>query len=82
MGLSCELAPHGAFVYHVPMSDGLVEHEYDHVLVGISCDDPLPDAREAMSWRWADPAAVAAEIVLAPQRYTAWLPMVLERLHG
>jgi len=80
MGVSCALAPHAAFVYRAALNDALVEHEYDHILVGTTDDDPTPDPDEAMSWEWIAPDALAARVATAPERFTAWLPLVLARL--
>jgi isopentenyl-diphosphate delta-isomerase len=56
---------------------GLVEHEYDHVLVGRApADLPLhPDPTEVEATRWATPEAVLAEI--ADPIYAPWLAGVL-----
>jgi isopentenyl-diphosphate Delta-isomerase len=56
---------------------GLVEHEYDHVLVGrVPADLPLrPDPTEVEATRWATPEAVLAEI--ADPIYAPWLAGVL-----
>jgi isopentenyl-diphosphate Delta-isomerase len=56
---------------------GLVEHEYDHVLVGrVPAGLPLhPDPTEVEATRWATPEAVLAEI--ADPTYAPWLAGVL-----
>jgi isopentenyl-diphosphate delta-isomerase len=80
MGVSCALAPHTAFVYRAALGGALVEHEYDHILVGTTDDEPAPDPTEAMSWEWVEPDLLAARVAAAPERFTAWLPLVLARL--
>ncbi|HET9091394.1 MAG TPA: isopentenyl-diphosphate Delta-isomerase [Acidimicrobiales bacterium] len=64
LGLDCALEEVGRFVYRaVDGSSGLVEHEYDHVLVGMLDDAAAgsvrPDPEEVQDWRWVDPAEVA-----------------------
>jgi isopentenyl-diphosphate delta-isomerase len=56
---------------------GLVEHEYDHVLIGqVPADLPVhPDPTEVDATRWATPEAVLAEI--ADPAYAPWLAGVL-----
>ena len=54
MGFECELDEALAFTYHAELGDGLVEHEYDHVLVGRFDGEPEPDPREAAGWQWVD----------------------------
>ena len=60
LGLDCRLAEVGTFTYRAtcPVS-GLVEHEFDHVLVGVVDGDPVPDPAEVAALRWAVPAEVA-----------------------
>lgn len=80
MGLDCALERRGAFTYRAELDDALVEHEYDHVLVGTTSDEPSPDPDEAMEWEWANVQALARRVALEPERYTAWLPLVLRTL--
>lgn len=60
LGVSCRLREVGHFTYRAvdPVS-GLVEHEYDHVLVGTTDDVALaPDPEEVDQWRFVDPASL------------------------
>lgn len=60
LGLECELAEAGVFVYRAvdPVS-GLVEHELDHVLVGHIREMMLqPDPEEVEDWRFVEPESV------------------------
>lgn len=61
LGLSCELAPAGTFVYRAtcPVS-GLVEHELDHVLVGTTDAPARPLPSEVAELRWVRPEDIAA----------------------
>jgi isopentenyl-diphosphate delta-isomerase len=80
LGMACgPLAVHGGFWYeaHDPVS-GLTEHEYDVVLVGEIRDAPDPDPAEASAVDVRSPAAVFADLASDPQRYTPWLPRVLQ----
>jgi isopentenyl-diphosphate Delta-isomerase len=74
------LAEAGAFHYHAtdPVT-GRVEDEWDHVLVAtLAAGVPVPAATEVRDCRWADPAALRADLRAAPDRYTPWLPRVLD----
>jgi len=60
---------------------GLVESEYDHVLLGIV--DPAnltlrPDPAEVAALRWMDPADLRAELAANPVQYSPWLAGVTE----
>lgn len=63
LGLSCELSPAGTFTYRAvdPVS-GLVENEYDHVLVGATDGSALePDPYEVASVSFADPEGLRSK---------------------
>ena len=44
---------------HEDPRTGLVEHEWNHTLVGAVVGHPEPDPDEVDAWAWADPDAVA-----------------------
>ena len=65
-----------AGVVHLPGRDeesGLVEHEFDHVLVGTSDDDPHMDLREADAFDRVDPGALPARIRADETSFVPWL---------
>ena len=66
-----------AFAYRAEFENGLVEHEYDHVLVGWCPGDPHPDPAEVGAIRWITPDALASELAEYPEHFAAWAPMVL-----
>jgi isopentenyl-diphosphate delta-isomerase len=78
----------GTFLYRAvdPIS-GLVEHELDHVYVGVLTETPRPDPSEVMDWRYVDRADIERIDWTGPD-YAPWLTYVLdnatqrvERLH-
>jgi isopentenyl-diphosphate delta-isomerase len=68
----------GSFVYRA-QDDGtdLVEHEWDHVLVGRFDGTPRPDPDEVGGWRWVDRDELDAELAADPRRFTPWFPLAL-----
>jgi isopentenyl-diphosphate delta-isomerase len=80
LGIDCAPEPAFGFVYRAPLDNGLVEHEYDHVLVARFDGRPEPDPGEVAAWRWAEPAELSADVRANPSRYAAWFPLALERL--
>jgi len=62
----------------------LVEHELDHVFVGMSDEDPSPRLPQVMAWSRRDPLDVMAAVESDPSPYTPWLgialPLALDRL--
>jgi isopentenyl-diphosphate delta-isomerase len=77
MGISTALRHVGAFTYRADVGDGLVEHEFDHVLVGAFDGEPAPVATEVDAWRWLAPEALMVECAAHPARFTPWLAQAL-----
>ena len=63
------------FVYRAELAGGLVEHEYDHVLVGRYAGTPSPNPAEVADWRWAAPPRVGRALQRRPSAFTAWFPL-------
>ncbi|HTW99969.1 MAG TPA: isopentenyl-diphosphate Delta-isomerase [Acidimicrobiales bacterium] len=61
LGLRVLPRPAGTFVYRaVDPASGLVEHEYDHVLVATTVDEARPDPVEVAALAWVAPEALLA----------------------
>jgi isopentenyl-diphosphate delta-isomerase len=80
MGIRTVLTPAFAFHYRTEFDDSLVENEFDHVLIGRYRGDPNPNPSEVAAWMWMDPARVAGDIAVRPDRYTVWFRLVLARV--
>lgn len=80
MGLSVPLEFVFHFTYRCSFPGGLSEHEFDHVFVGHTNSDPTPDASEVSGWRWEPVDAVADELKMNPERFTAWFREPFEEL--
>ncbi len=76
LGMGCDLEDVGSFVYRaVCPSGGLVEHELDHVLVGVLGEGrvPKPDPGEVDDWRWVDVEGLAKGEAGLPGPVAPWL---------
>lgn len=80
MGFHCDLEPAFAMVYRADVGSGLVEYEYDHILLGRWNGRPDPDAGEVMDWRWVALDALAGEIARDPRGFTYWFRVALLEL--
>ena len=80
MGFTCELREVFSFVYRAEVGGGLVEHEYDHVLVGTFDGQPSPDAREVEEWRWCPLGELKRDLAGNPANYTSWLTLAIDRV--
>jgi len=82
MGLDCQLDAFGSLIYRTDVGDGLVEHEFDHLLIGYSELDPTLDLQEAIAWRRVPFATLGREVHDRPNDFTCWLRVIIEtRLH-
>ena len=76
----------GSFVYRARLGEGLVEFEYDHVLIGRYDGPVTPDPQEASEVAWVEVGALLADLEAHPSRYTAWFmtaaPMAVRGMLG
>ncbi|MFO7923892.1 MAG: isopentenyl-diphosphate Delta-isomerase [Bacteroidales bacterium] len=84
MGITCSLTESFTFIYRAEFDNGLTEHEYDHVLIGVSDSAPDPDPAEVDGYEYADLDLLSHNIEYHPEDYTVWFriayPRVKERL--
>lgn len=79
MGFDSALSEVLHFIYRAEFEDGLVEYEYDHVLVGSFNGVPQPDPTEVAEWRWVDMATLGADLKNQPESYTYWFRISFDR---
>lgn len=72
MGIKCELQKAFSFIYHAPVENDLIEHEYDHVYLGFTDEVPVPHPDEVQDYRWISTADLKQEIALQPEKFTFW----------
>lgn len=80
MGLHCQLKEVFSFRYRVAFSNGLIENEYDHVLVGKSNDQPKTDSKEVEKWKWVEMKTLKKDIKANPEIYTYWFKLLIKKL--
>lgn len=80
MGLAVPLRPAFAFEYRAELAGALIEHEYDHVLIGESSDTPRPSSCEVEDWRWVGLADIQKEMDETPERFTVWFRLIFDRV--
>src|SRR5690606_25250549 len=76
MGLACPLRHCFSFLYRHEFSNGLTEHELDHVFLGVCGDEPAPDPREIAAWRWLSTGELQAELSAQPEDFSYWFRLV------
>lgn len=78
MGLTVSLTPRGSFHYVAHFENGLVENEFDHVLMGMTEETIIQfNPAEAKSYKWVDVAELKHDLLAHPERYTPWLAQAL-----
>ena len=80
MGFDCPLEEVFSFIYKTPVSDGLIEHEFDHVFVGYFDESPVHTPAEITEWRWTPLLSLQKEISENPKQYTYWLKHSLDKI--
>jgi isopentenyl-diphosphate delta-isomerase len=60
------------FTYKAPFDNGLTEHEFDHVYMGLYNGALRPDSNEVDAWRYVSMADIQTEITTQPASFTPW----------
>lgn len=79
MGFESSLRRVFHFRYRANLEDGLIENEYDHVLVGSFNGVPEPDPVEISEYRWIDPLTLRSDLSAHPETYTYWFRISIDR---
>ncbi len=80
MGFDCELSKAFDFIYKTHFENSLIEHEFDHVFIGVFDGKPKPDSDEAAGYAWLTLEELSVDISQHPARYTYWLKHILQPL--
>ncbi|VEF10239.1 Terpene synthase, metal-binding [Pseudomonas fluorescens] len=78
MGMTCKLQKVASMLYHEQVSNQLVEHEFDHVFIGVSQTDPQINPEEAQDWEWLSLQEIAERIEHRPDIFTVWFRRMVE----
>ena len=78
MGIKTELKQAFNFTYKAELENGLIEHEYDHVLIGEFNGSPILNKDEAEDWKWVSIEEVRKDIKENETDYTVWFVIAFE----
>ena len=67
-------------IYNLPVSNGLVEHEFNEVFIGSTSERPDPNPSEVDRVRWSHLGALKEELKLFPERFSPWFRVLLPRV--
>ncbi len=80
LGIECELQPAGALLYRAEVGNGLIEHEYDHLLIGVTDLEPLINHDEVAAVAEVPMPELLSDVALHPNRYTYWFREALPKV--
>ncbi|MAP99284.1 MAG: isopentenyl-diphosphate delta-isomerase [Flavobacteriaceae bacterium] len=79
MGFTTQLQNFDSFIYKVSFSNGLIEHEFDHILTGIYNGIPNLNKKEVDQWKWVSIDSLYHDINNNPDNYTAWFKIIINK---
>jgi isopentenyl-diphosphate delta-isomerase len=82
LGLDVALHPEFSFIYEAALEGGMHEHELDHVFVGYSDADPIPDPGEVSEWRRITPHELLGEMSADPAAFTVWFHILMRTVEA
>ncbi|QTF08893.1 isopentenyl-diphosphate Delta-isomerase [Brenneria izadpanahii] len=80
MGLRCPLTPMFTLTYHLPLDNGLIEHEFGHVYFGITDDVPNADPDEAEGFQYLSLEQITRQMDASPEAFTSWFKLTFSRI--
>jgi isopentenyl-diphosphate delta-isomerase len=80
MGFTTPLEKAFHFTYRADMGNGLIEHEFDHVLLGTYSGMVLPNPDEVSDYCFRSMEAIRRSLSEHPGQYTAWFKIAFPRL--
>jgi len=72
MGFDCKMEEIFSFTYQADVGNGLTEHEFDHVFIGIYDNPPQINREEAENWKFMLMADIKKDMLESPANYTVW----------
>jgi len=80
MGFTTALTKIFDFTYRAEFDNGLTEHEYDHVFLGLYSGAVDPDPEEVQDYRYQSMDEVRAAVTNEPGTFTAWFHIAMPLL--
>jgi isopentenyl-diphosphate delta-isomerase len=77
LGMSVTLTEIFHFTYRAELEHGLIEHEIDHVFLGITNINPTINLNEVMSYKWTSLHELEQDMNVHPEKYTAWFNLLM-----
>ncbi|MCV9385416.1 isopentenyl-diphosphate Delta-isomerase [Reichenbachiella ulvae] len=78
LGMEAELNWLMSFQYKIDFENGLIEHELDHVFVGISDDKAIINPDEVSAIKYISTESLLKDLEESPQNYTFWFKELIK----
>jgi isopentenyl-diphosphate delta-isomerase len=72
MGFSCLLKEIGAFIYQVKFDNGLIEHEYDHLMLGYYRGSVVPNPEEVKEYKYLPLKHIDELLANDEEKFSYW----------
>ncbi len=81
MGIQCSLTELFSFTYKEALDNDFIEHEFDHVFVGVTDEKPNNNLDEVMEWKYMSFCDLSDSIDQIPENYTVWFLKIVEQVN-
>ncbi len=81
MGFTCPIYPLFNLVYKSSFSNGLIEHEFDHVLTGKYTGPIFQNPVEVFEYKWVNCTFLKEDVLMHPAIYTPWFCLIIAQLN-
>lgn len=81
MDLVCDLKKAFTFIYHSEFENKLIEHELDHVFIGVTNTLPKINANEVDDWKLISFSDLENDVKQNPDNYTVWFKLIYQKVN-
>ena len=80
MGFQVALQKAFDFIYIAPFENGLTEHEFDHVFVGVYDGEIMPNPDEVRGFCYKSLTEIKNSLQINPDNYTEWFKIAFPKV--
>jgi isopentenyl-diphosphate delta-isomerase len=78
MGIDVKPTFSHSFIYRAELGQDLIEHEFDHVFVGIFDGNPVLNKNEVEDWKFVELNWLKQDMAANPDQYTVWFRLIVD----
>lgn len=80
MGFDTSLEFVTSFIYKANLDHDLIEHELDHVYLGIYNQNPSINTEEVVEWKYINLSDLEEDLTRHPEHYTVWFKIIFSKV--